>query len=507
MTREIASTAPLWRGARARRRPALVAAGLAAVLLACVWILESRFQGLSVTQTRIAGAPVTLYRLDPRPRAPVIVAHGFGGSRQMMDQIAVSLARQGFFVASVDLPGHGRSGLRLSPDVTRIEGTTAQLVAAVARVTEAVAARDDTAGPVSFVGHSMATDVVIRAAAARGDVGAVAALSMYSPAVTETAPAALLMLSGAAEAHLRDAALEAARLVAPEAGEGQTVAAEGVIRRVAVAPWVGHVGVLYAPVSLAEVTGWLRQVTGQGAPAPLDRSGWVPAVLLAALTLLAWPVAQALPARAGAAPALRRGPFWLCLTLPVPLALAPALAPVFGIAGAAGFGTLAAILGLWGLTQLALLWRAGLRPGRPDLAATLAYLAWGAVFALALDRFGAAFLPGGDRAAVMAGLCLATLPLMAADGLLTAAAPLWRRLVARAALLATLAGAMALAPTELGLAFTTLPVLVLFFGVYGSAARWIAVRRGPGAAALGSALALAWAIAASTPLFAVGPLG
>jgi len=54
---------------------------------------------------------------------------------------------------------------------------------------------------------------------------------------------------------------------------------------------------------------------------------------------------------------------------------------------------------------------------------------------------------------------------------------------------------------SLGLSFTALPVLVLFWLIYGTATQWIVVARGRRAGvALG--IWLAWALAASTPLFA-----
>ena len=57
-------------------------------------------------------------------------------------------------------------------------------------------------------------------------------------------------------------------------------------------------------------------------------------------------------------------------------------------------------------------------------------------------------------------------PRVMADTILVQGASWRRRLLARVALLTGLAGAMALSPSELGLPFTTLPVLVLFFVVY-----------------------------------------
>ena len=488
----------------------LSAKGVALALLACllcwsVWIMEGRFDGLTVEDITIAETPVSTYRPDDGVAyPPVVVAHGFGGSRQMMDQISVTLARQGFVVASVDLPGHGRNQTKMSADITRIEGTTTQLANIVSDVADAVSDRADTTGPVSFVGHSMATDVVIRAAQSHDDVGGIVAISMYSTAVTENEPEALLILSGATERRLRDVALDTARLVDAAALEGQTIVAGEVTRRTAVAPLVGHVGVLYAPTALSEIADWLGTTAGAGQAPKLDTTGWVPALLLGSLMGLFWLGIKTLPRRAEA---LRDhvplATFWLCMVVPLPVALVPAVLPIFGIGGSAAFGTLAAIFAGWGMVQLMLLRRTGVPLRAPDGIGIAMYLVLGlGVFALALDRYGAAFVPTGDRLWVLLGLLVGTVPLMVADTLLTDRAPLWRRAVARVVLLIVLGAAMALAPTQLGLTFTVLPVLVLFFIVYGSLAAWISSRRGAEAVAVGKGIALAWALAASTPLFA-----
>ncbi|MEM6595753.1 MAG: alpha/beta fold hydrolase, partial [Pseudomonadota bacterium] len=348
---------------------------LALVALACVVVLEWRFAGLDVEEISVAGTPVTIYsQPSADPKAPVIVAHGFAGSRQMMDQIALSLARQGFLVASVDLPGHGRNRQPLLPDVTRIEGTTAQLVDAVARVADALVAREDTRGPVSYVGHSMATDVVIRAARLREDVGGVVAISMYSTDVSADHPQRLLVLSGATETRLRAVGVEAVQQIDPRAQEGETVSQGDIQRRTASAPLVGHVGVLYAPQTLEELTRWLRDATASGTPARLDTSGWVAGVLFACLVAFVWPFSKLIPERAGAA----REPvppkvFLTCLIAPIPVVLLIAALPVSGVAGFAAFASLAAILAGWGVVQLAIFWRAGIRIGKPDLAGTLIY--------------------------------------------------------------------------------------------------------------------------------------
>lgn len=475
---------------------------LSIVALACIVVLELRFVGLDVENTSVGDTPVTVYNLpsdDPKP--PVIIAHGFAGSRQMMDQIAVSLARQGFLVASVDLPGHGRNQAPMLPDITNIDGTTEQLVDAVEQVADAVVGRPDSAGPVSFVGHSMATDIVIRASQRRDDVGGVVAISMYSTAVTETSPEALLVLSGATEGRLRGVGLEAARQIDPEAQEGMTVTSDGVIRRTSAAPFVGHVGVLYAPHSLNEITDWLRNATNSGGQARLDQTGWIAGALFVALVLLIWPLSKLVPARDAAAVYIPRRTFLMCLLAPIPVVLLIAALPVVGLYGKAAFGSLALILAAWGGIQLALLRKAGIAFQTPEWSGALFYLGCAFTFALALDRYGAAFMPSGERGLVALTLLLGTVPVMLADTMLVNGASIWRRLLTRFALFVGLASAMAVKPTELGLAFTVIPVMVLFFLVYGTMAMWIAARRGPGGVALGKAVVLAWAIAASTPMF------
>ncbi|WP_300971742.1 alpha/beta fold hydrolase [Thiocapsa sp.] len=42
-------------------------------------------------------------------RPVVVIAHGFAGSRQMMQAYAVTLARNGYLAVTFDFPGHGRN--------------------------------------------------------------------------------------------------------------------------------------------------------------------------------------------------------------------------------------------------------------------------------------------------------------------------------------------------------------------------------------------------------------
>ncbi len=484
--------------------PAHLLVALAAVLATAVSLMQLQRQraDIAIERTWIGSTPVTLWRPAADGARPlVVVAHGYAGSRQMMQPLAITLARSGFNVAAFDFYGHGRNREPMDADVTSLDGATAQLVDETRTVTRAMRALPGVSGPVALVGHSMATDIVIRAAEEIEDVAAVVAISMYSDAVSASFPERLLIVSGAREARLRDVALDRLRQLDPAAEEGETVLAGRAARRAIAAPRVGHVGVLYSETTLVETRDWIAAAMERpAAGAPASIGPWL-ALLLISLVAVVWPLSAVL---GPPEPAIRRGRRTALLALAVPVvpALAAAVLVPAGLLGLTGFGALAAFFAVWGAVQMAVLWRAGVRPSRPDAAGASLLLIWGlGVFALALDRYGAAFLPTGPRAPLMALLLVGTMPFCLSDTLLTRSCGVWLRLAARVLPLAALLAAMLVVP-RLGTAFTVLPVMVLFWLVYGTAGRWVASRTGPTTSGIALGVILAWALAASTPLVA-----
>ncbi|MEM9551805.1 MAG: alpha/beta fold hydrolase [Pseudomonadota bacterium] len=479
-------------------RAIMLAVLLCALVVLALVQADTRRSGLTVTHVTLGNSPATIYRPSATEPLPlIVVAHGFGGSRQMMEPISTTLARAGHVVVSFDFLGHGRNTGAMSRDVTRIDGTTKGLVEQTGAVIKDALLLDGVSGDLSLVGHSMATDIVIRAAQDRSDVLSVAAISMYSDAVTQEHPARLLIVSGARETRLRTVALRAVHQIDPAGVEGQTVGAGPIKRRAIAAPGVGHVGVLYAPITQTELVAWIG-----GTAVTAKRGGLWTIAALAAMLVLVWLISRFLPRQTRPSPADL--PVWaFALSLAGPAAIAGALAVVTtgaGLAGFAGFLVLAVFFGAYGITQIALLWRYGRRPSPIDWRASAILAVWGLAFALILDRFGAAFLPTGPRWTILAALMLGALPFILADGALLDRAGILRRLAARVVPLVALSLVMVIRPTEVGLMFTTLPVLLLFWVVYGSAGR-ILGQAGNGPVAPALALWLAWAIAASTPLF------
>ena len=97
-------------------------------------------------------------------------------------------------MAAFDFYGHGRNSNLLSRDVSRIEGTTQQLVEQTKAILMALQTAGIDTDRVAVLGHSKATDIIIRAARDLSGGGAVVAISMYSEAVTPDFPERLLVI-------------------------------------------------------------------------------------------------------------------------------------------------------------------------------------------------------------------------------------------------------------------------------------------------------------------------
>lgn len=473
----------------------------------CLWRLEAERQTVEVERLDTAYGSVSFYSPKTEASGPlVVVTHGFAGSRQMMQYISRDLARAGFEVAAFDFYGHGRNARLLSRDVTRIEGTTQQLVNQTKSLLTAVQQAGMQTDRVAVLGHSMATDIIIRAARDLSGVGAVVAISMYSEAVTPQFPERLLVISGEWEARLRAVGRSVVAQVSGTDAEGQTVQDGGVIRRAVYVPNTEHVAVLFATRTLEETRAWLLQAFEMSPRGQTVAQGPFIVMLLLGLVLLGARIMGLLPQTAKPALPVPMITFFLALVLPVVPACAAAIWLGGDILGLAAFSSLLWFFGVWGAVALLILWRAGHRLNPPDWRGVVVFLVFGfGVFALALDRYAAAFLPVGPRAWLMAVLAIGCVPFMLADRVLVHGAALWQRFIARVLPVVAVGGCMVVFPEKMGLLFTVLPVLVLFFVVYGTMGHLLSRRQGPETAGLALGLVLAWSIAASTPLFTGAP--
>ncbi len=468
-----------------------------------VWQLESARSGLLITDAMVGATPVTVYEPDQSLGPTLVISHGFAGSRQIMSAYSLHLAQAGYRVVAFDYEGHGTHQVPMSGDVTSVDGTTRRLVNQTLSVLRWAAATDTSGQPIGQLGHSMATDVLIRAALeADQPQGPIVALSAFSGAVTATEPENLLLIAGEWEARLRDFGVDAVQMIDPSAGESQLIDAQSVRRQAIVAPGVEHVGILYSQTAQVRALDWMNAFYERDNTVPPILIGPWLLVLLAALVLIGRQVVRLPVGQASNPVTLRPWQFAACVA--VPALLAPAISVLIDIQALPVLVAdyLLVHLALYGILTVGLLLWFGARPGAIRPLAALILAVWGiAVFGFALHRYGANFWPAGPRVLIVGVLLFGALPFALGDAILTQARPWWQRALLRVSFVASLMIAVALDFERLFFLVLIAPIILLFFAIFGPLGRWTAENSGPVAAGIGLGVILAWALGVTFPLF------
>jgi len=521
-------------GDRARRLAAWGVACLAVLAIAIgVRQLENARQGVDITAQRVGTTPVTVFRpAQPSGLAPVVlIAHGFAGSQQLMQPFALTLARNGYVAITFDFPGHGRNATPMTGGLADPHESLRVLLQAMGEMgayAGRLAGTGDAPGRYAVVGHSMASDIIVRHAQAHPEVQASVGVSLFAPSIDITtaadSPRNLLVIDGGLEPQLM--AHEALRVVGRVAGptvvQDQTYGrfADGTARRATLSPSVEHIGVLYSAHTLGESLAWLD--TAFGRPPALHpfidaRGPWL-GLLLFGVVALAWPLSKLLPRVGRSAPrtpATLPRPGWRAWRRQSLLAVAPAvLTPLLLWKLPTDFlplllgDYLALHFALYGVLTLAGLIWAGRRVPRANglalglaiaLAAAWALLAIG----IPVDRYVFNVRPEAMRLPLIAALCAGTLPYFLADEWLTrdAGAAPGAYFVTKLCFLLSLVGAIALNPQRLFFLAIIVPAILLLFVVYGLFSRWAGRASGhPAVAAVANALAFGTFIAVTFPL-------
>ena len=500
-----------------------------------VWQIERARQGVSIVSQRLGTTPVTVFRpVQPCGPAPVVlVAHGFAGSQQLMQPFALTLARNGYVAITFDFPGHGRNAAPMTGGLSDQNESLRVLLKAMDEMgahASRLAGTGDVPGRYAVIGHSMASDIIVRHAQSHPAVQASVGVSLFAPSITATtppdSPRNLLVIDGALEPQVM--ATEALRVVGGVAGPAVALDmsygrfADGTARRATLSPGVEHIGVLYSAHTLGQSLAWLEQAFGRPpAQRPfIDARGPWLGLLLLGVVALAWPLSHLLPRTVGQELALPRElprPGWRAWRRQFALALVPAvLTPLLLWKLPTNF--LPLLLGdylalhfvLYGVLTLARLAWAGRRLQPANTVA----LAWATVLAcvwallsigVPVDRYVFNVSPEAVRLPLIAVLFASALPYFLADEWFTrgAVAPPGAYFVTKLCFLLSLVGAIALNPERLFFLAIIVPAILLLFVVYGLFSLWAGRASGhPAVAAVANALAFGAFIAVTFPLVA-----
>ena len=497
-------------------RPLFVAAAALVAIATAFWQINGAADGLDIMEVHVDGAPVTVFARKGLDRAPsVVVAHGFAGSQQLMHPFAVTLAQRGYRVFTFDFPGHGRHPEPVPGGLVDHDMRTKALLGSLDRIVD-LAEGSHSPGQstgVALLGHSMASEIVVRYGRDHPDVKATIAVSLFFNEVTATSPRNLLVIDGALEPDLITQEglriLRTSTVEAPQAGVTYGDFNEGTARRLALARGVEHIGVLFSEDSLREAGEWLDLSFGKQPDrgGPMDRRGlWLP-LLFASLAVLGWPLSHLLPrlrARGAREPMKQRRYILACsvpaILVPVTLRFAPQGAIPLLIADYlllhfALYGAMTIVCARMVRAQTPPAWCASAGATISGIIAPAALTAIGIGLPVHLHAFNLA--PTAARLPYLIVIFIATLVYFFADErwVRSASAPRGAYFTSKTFFVLSLLFAVLLNLEHLFFLVIILPAVVVLFVVYGLFCRWFWVRTGaPEVGALTCAVAFAWSM-------------
>jgi pimeloyl-ACP methyl ester carboxylesterase len=214
---------------------------------------------LKTVKEFVQDTPITLtFKEGKDHKGIVFLAHGFAGSTSFMRPIAVALAEAGYLTVRFDFLGHGRHPLPYSGDITTIAGATQNFVNQTNEVISHYLTKHNTSFSM-IIGHSMASDIVIRSASINSRLDSVVAISAYTDALQADKPKNVLILNGQWEPQLRAKSLEILKTIginSPSEGTRYGNLNENTIREVDFIPNADHVGVLYSIRTQKKLVEW-----------------------------------------------------------------------------------------------------------------------------------------------------------------------------------------------------------------------------------------------------------
>ena len=241
--------------------------------------------GLETYRENVHGSPIIITKPIGSDGNLVFLAHGFAGSSSFMRSIAVSLAHAGYTTVRYDFKGHGRHSSAYSGNITTSSGATQLFLEQTNQILGHYLQKETNAKAI-IIGHSMASDIIFRAASMNSSIISSVGISNYTDVITKNQPNNVLIINGQWEPHLREKAisiLHSIGITEPKENTLYGFFKDGTARKVISISSVDHVGILYSTLTQRALISWLDNVGNYTHPIKTNHIGIWTTTLLGSL--------------------------------------------------------------------------------------------------------------------------------------------------------------------------------------------------------------------------------
>jgi len=427
-----------------------------------------------------------------------IICHGYAGSKEMTRQLAFDISNAGSNAVIFDFIGHGSNSQKLVNNPTELSGTTQQLVDQLIGIINFLKTKYGSEIKINLIGHSMASDIVIRASENQ-NITSIAAISPYSTKVTANFPRDLLLISGQFERHLRKHSLKFTQLVDPVADENIEASKGPIRRKASYTNKTGHVSVIYSPQTSSEIIEWFNLKN-------YDRPIWATHIIwtLLGLTMIAYGLSRLKLSKINCVKKQRLSSIRLTIVSISSLAIALFSSLIdyqpFSIFG---FGSIAAYFGLNGLAILILCKATRDNLENFNFSSFLKLVVAFSFLTILINHFIGSYSITSHRLyAFLIMIIPITIFCVAIENLIAMSSTTMAILI-RIIPIIGFSILLAIFPEKYGVMFTTVPIYIFYFLVFGYIGKLQRIRMGSYTTGATNGIFLAFAFAATNPIFSV----
>jgi len=427
-----------------------------------------------------------------------IICHGYAGSKEMMRQLAFDISNAGSNAVIFDFIGHGSNPHKLVNNPTELSGTTQQLVDQLIGIIDFLKTKYGSEIKINLIGHSMASDIVIRASENQ-EISSIAAISPYSTKVTSNFPRDLLLTSGQFERHLRKHSLKFTQLVDPDAYENIEYSNGTIRRKATYTKNTGHVSVIYSPQTSKEIIEWFELTN-------YERSIWTTHIIwiLLSLTIITYGLSRLQFSKAKYHEKQKLSSIRLTIVSITSLAIALCSGLIdYQLISIFGFGSIAAYFGLNGLTILILCKETRDNLENFDFYSFIKLVVAFSFLTILINHFIGSFSISGHRlSAFLIMIAPITIFCIAIENLITISTTALAIFIRIMPILG-FSILLAIFPEKYGVMFTTVPIYIFYFLVFGYIGKSQRNKIGSYTTGATNGIFLSFAFAATNPIFSV----